>query len=134
MQANARASTGARNTFFINCRWLVLSLLFLKLHPERGEALALTQAEVAALSQRAIEIADDLWTICEAKGFVVRRVGATAGPTTHDEARHFRSIFSSITDCRQLHSAYLAKAPQENPAAPSSGPTPTLRSAALDNE
>jgi len=43
MQENTRASTGKRKEFFENARWLVLHLVFLRHHPERGEALGYGQ-------------------------------------------------------------------------------------------
>jgi hypothetical protein len=40
MRENGHASTGKRKEFFENGRWLVLHLIFLRRHPERGEELA----------------------------------------------------------------------------------------------
>jgi hypothetical protein len=112
MQVNARASTGVRKAFFENCRWLVLNLVFLKLRPEQSEALTLTTEESAAISRTAGEIAEELWNISEAQGFVSRRAGVSGGIDGYDQTRHFRSIFSTMTDCHQLRDGYLVKSAQ----------------------
>lgn len=47
------AEPGIRKDFFENSRWLILSAIYLRLRPQLGDALSLTPAEVAALTQAA---------------------------------------------------------------------------------
>jgi hypothetical protein len=119
MQDNGNASTGVRKAFFENARWLLLNVIFIKLHPERGNFVNLTVDEVNTVSQRTIEFAEELWTVCEAKGYVSRQ-SAMGGVEGFEQARHFRSIFSSAADCQQLRGALLAKLAQTPPTAPDS--------------
>lgn len=109
MQDNARASTGVRKAFFENARWIVLNVVFLKHHPEQGEALSLSSEEEAAISRATIEYAEALFESCEANGFVGRHAHAPGGMELYEQTRHFRSIFSSATDCRTLRNALLAR-------------------------
>ena len=107
MRDNARASTGIRKAFFENARWLVLNVIFLKLHPEQGEALKLTEAEAALVTQATVEYAETLFDTCEATGFVARQVNTASGMEPYEQARHFRSIFSAAGDCQVLRNALL---------------------------
>jgi hypothetical protein len=109
MQDNGRASSGIRKAFFDNARWLVLNVLFLKLHPERGEDVKLTAEEEAEVSKMALELAEALWVICEAKGYVARRANVPVGTETYEQTRHFRSVFSAAGDCQILRAGLLAK-------------------------
>ena len=109
MRDNARASTGIRKAFFENARWLVLNVIFLKLHPEQGEALKLTEAEAALVTQATVEYAETLLDTCEATGFITRQVNMASGMEPYEQARHFRSIFSAAGDCQVLRSALLAQ-------------------------
>jgi len=109
MQDNARASSGVRKAFFENARWLVLNVVFLKLHPEQGEGLSLSAEDEAAVSRATIEYSEALFGSCEANGFVSRRAQALGGMEAYEQTRHFRSIFSSATDCRTLRNALLAR-------------------------
>ncbi|MBZ0071945.1 MAG: AIPR family protein [Gammaproteobacteria bacterium] len=112
MQDNGRASTGIRKAFFENARWLVLNVIFLKLHPEQGEALRLTEAEAASVTQATVEYAEALLETCEATGFVTRRVNTASGMEPYEQARHFRSIFSAAGDCQVLRNALLTRLAQ----------------------
>lgn len=112
MQDNGRASTGIRKAFFENARWLVLNVIFLKLHPEQGEALSLTDAEIARVTQATVEYAEALLETCETTGFVTRRVNMASGMEPYEQARHFRSIFSAAGDCQILRNALLARLAQ----------------------
>lgn len=109
MQDNGRASTGIRKAFFDNSRWLVLNVVFLKLHSEQGEGLALTSAEKASISQMTIELSEALWSVCEAKGYVGRSAHTAPGHEPYDQTRHFRSVFSTASDCQILRAGLLAK-------------------------
>ncbi len=106
MRAEARSSVGIRKTFFENARWLVLNLVFLKLHPEQGEELSLSLEERAAVSASTIEFAEALWRTCEAQGLVSRRTDAAAGEP-YEQPRHFRSVFCDPADCQRLRNATL---------------------------
>lgn len=96
MRDEGRGSAGLRKAFFENARWLVLNILLLKLRPELGNDLALSREENAAIVAKTLEIAEALWQVCEEKGYV-------------SEARHFRSVFGSATDCQGLRNATLVK-------------------------
>ncbi len=109
MRDNARASTGIRKAFFVNARWLVLNVIFLKLHPEQGEALNLTEAEAALVTQATVEYAETLFDTCEATGFVARQVNMASGMEPYEQVRNFRSIFSAAGDCQVLRNALLAQ-------------------------
>lgn len=97
------SEAGVRKDFFESCRWLVLNLIFLKLHPQNGEALTLTVTEVSDLTTAAQEYSEVLWTVCQAKGFVSAKEGG--GWETN---RHFRSVFSAAGDCQILRGALLS--------------------------
>lgn len=111
MQSNAKASLGVRKTFFENARWVVLNIIFLRLHPEQGDSLILTAEEIAAVSRAAVEIAEALWEVCVAQGYVTRKTIA-GGTEQFEQSRHFRSVFSTASDCQTLRSSLLAKLAQ----------------------
>lgn len=106
------AETGIRKDFFENSRWLVLSVVFLCLRPQLGDALTLTSQEGAMLVQAAQDYAERLWTVCQAQGFVSAKAGGG-----WEVPRHFRSVFSAAGDCRRLRGALLANL-DAAPAAP----------------
>ncbi len=106
MRAEGRTSVGIRKTFFENARWLVLNLVFLKLHPEQGEDLTLCSEEQAAIAGSTLEIAEALWTACEKQGLVSKRTDVAAGEL-HEQQRHFRSVFCDPADCQRLRNATL---------------------------
>jgi len=108
MQGSARASNGIRKMFFENARWLVLNLVFLKLHSENGEQLTLSQTEKDQITRKTIEVAEILWNACESIGFVSRRTDSQPGYEIFEQPRHFRSIFSAAADCRQLRDKALS--------------------------
>lgn len=92
-QENARASgQGKRKEFFENARWLILHIIFIRLHPERGEALQLTPAEIDAIRREADDVAEAIWTPAEPLGAL----------------RHFKSVFCSFDDCRRLKASAMA--------------------------
>lgn len=105
MKNSGTSETGVRKAFFENAKWLVLNLVFLKYHPERGEPLALDAAEESTLTRATQDFAEKLWTVCEEKGFVTR----TGGPDPYQAPRHMKSVFSSAADCEILRNAFLAK-------------------------
>jgi len=97
------SETGVRKDFFVNCRWLVFSLIFLRLRPQQGEALTLTVAESTKITTATQEYAERLWMTCQNKGFVTPK--ATGG---WEAPRHFRSVFCAPGDCQLLFTAVLA--------------------------
>lgn len=124
MRDSGRASTGLRKAFFENSRWLVLNIIFLKLHPEQGGELPLSTEEIADISRATNEYAELLWQICEAQGLVSQRT--VSGPDPYEQPRHFRSVFSNFTDCERLRSALLARlAAQIPPVIVPAGGVPT---------
>jgi hypothetical protein len=106
----ARAETGVRKEFFENARWLVLSVVFLWLHPERGEALDLTGKEQTAVSIATNTFAEALLDECEAKGFVAKE--QIGGTTTFRSIKHMRSVFSASGDCQLLRDGLLSRLQQ----------------------
>ncbi len=102
---------GIRKEFFENGRWLVLSVIFLRLRPQLGDELILTSQEGTILTQVAQEYAERLWTVCQAQGFVSAKGGGG-----WEAPRHFRSVFSAASDCRQLRGALLANLDAAPPA------------------
>ena len=107
MRAEGRTSVGIRKAFFENARWLVLNLIFLRLLPEQGEELALSPEMRAAITSSTIEVAEALWTACEAQGLVSRRTDVAAGEL-YEQPKHFRSVFCDPADCQRLRNATLA--------------------------
>lgn len=91
IENNARASIGVRKALFENVRWLILNVIFMKLHPEQGENLALSPTKTASISEAAIRYAESLWDVCVKLGFVSRRT--VAGTDIFEQTRHFRSVF-----------------------------------------
>jgi hypothetical protein len=80
-----------------------------------SRALAAYAVEAANVSRVALELAEALWTVCEAKGFVSRRTSADVGAEAYEQARHFRSVFSAASDCQILRSGLLAKLAEPPP-------------------
>ena len=103
MRENTRASTGKRKEFFENARWLVLYLIFLRYHPERGEELALCVGELDTLRQGTDYVSEALWT----------------GADPFGQYRHFRTIFCSAADCRHLKNSTMNRLAQVTPPASS---------------
>jgi hypothetical protein len=108
MSDSVSASSGVRKAFFTNARWVILSVIFVKLRSEQGNDLSLTAAEIDDVSQRAIEFSEQLWTLCEEKGYVSRQMTGEEGETV----RSFRSVFSNAADCQSLRGGLLAKLAQ----------------------
>lgn len=94
---------GVRKDYFDNCRWLILNVIFLKLHPQQGTDLSLSPDEISAITQGAQEYAEMLWNICETKGYVSAKPGGG-----WEIQRHFRSVFCSLSDWNILRAALLA--------------------------
>jgi hypothetical protein len=94
--------TGPRKIFYANCRWLILNVIFLRLHPERGESIQLSAEELTSLTTSTQEYAEQLWNVSQSKGFV--SAIASGWQTT----KHFRSVFSSPSDCAILRSGLLS--------------------------
>jgi AIPR protein len=128
MLNSARASIGIRKAFFENSRWLVLNVLFLRLRPEQGNELSLTPEETSAIAALTIELAESLWGICIEQGFVSRRAEAIGEP--YEQTRHFRSVFSTASDCARLRNALLAKLNSPRAVAPTEGDSGTPSSPA----
>lgn len=89
MQNEMRAANGVQKSFYENCRGLVLKIIFLKLTPERGEELAITEALKAEIVAKSQEFGVDMWAVYEQLGF------GAGNPTA-------RSVFSNSEDCRRL--------------------------------
>ena len=104
MQQAGKSETSVRKAFFENARWLILNVVFLKFHPERGENLTLVEAEQSTITHTTQDYAEKLWTVCEEKGYVTR-----SGPNLYMAPRHFRSVFSAAGDCEILRSGLLSK-------------------------
>jgi len=81
----------------------------LKLHPERGDALSLSADETEAIVRLIQESSEHLWNVCEAQGFVSQRGGVSGSSEQFEQARHFRSVFSSQADCQRLRNGLLAR-------------------------
>ncbi len=102
---------GVRKEFFENGRWLVLNLLYLRLHPQDGESLVLTVQETTELIKAAQEYAETLWATCQSLGLVSAKAGGG-----WDCPRHFRSVFSDAADCARLRNETLAALAKEGHA------------------
>ena len=106
MRENTRAATGKRKEFFENARWLVLHLIFLCYHPERGEELALCVGELDTLRQATDDVSEALWSLADPLG----------------QYRHFKTIFCSAADCQRLKRTTMGRLAQvPPPAIPPSG-------------
>jgi hypothetical protein len=108
LRIETSTASGVRKSFFENCRWLVLNMVFLKLHPERSELITLTDSEASAISEKTLSVAEVLWSICEEKGFVVRS-GNPPPVDPYHSPRHFRSVFCAPNDCQELRRALFSK-------------------------
>jgi len=111
MQSSGRSESGVRKVFFENARWIVLNIIFIKLHPERGNDLRLTAQEASTIAQSTLDFAEKLWGVCETNGYVTRQPLA-GGVVEFQTPRHFRSVFSNPSDCRTLRGALLAELAQ----------------------
>lgn len=101
------AGVGVRNSFFENARAVVLSVVFVRLRPEQGEAVALTSQEMGRITGETISAAEALWSACVELGYVGRN--AAGAPDPYEQTRHFRSVFSSAADCKRLRAAALSR-------------------------
>lgn len=110
------SEAGVRKDFFENGRWLILSVIFLRLKPQLGDDLTLTAHGETTLTQAAQDYAERLWTVCQAQGFVSSRAGGG-----WEVPRHFRSVFSTADDCRLLRGALLANLDAAAAAPPVAG-------------
>jgi AIPR protein len=99
MKDNGKAETGVRKAFFENARWVLLHVVFIRCQSQQGQVLGLTEAEVGNVQRCAVELAEQLWTVCEDQGYVSRG--------SDSQVRHFRSVFSSAADCEQLRHGLL---------------------------
>ena len=108
MKNSGKASTGIRKTFFINARWLILNVLFLKKHPERGNDLALTSDEINNISRYTGDLAEKLWEVCIEEHYISRQP-TDGGTEEFVSLRHFKSVFSNASDCQILRNKLLAK-------------------------
>jgi AIPR protein len=106
MQDSGRAEQGVRKGFFEHSRWVLLSVLLIKLKLAEGDALQLTAVEVSQATQSAIEFAEVLWTVCEQQGYVSRQI-MTGGREQYTQLRRFQSVFSNKDDCRRLRSGLM---------------------------
>lgn len=105
MRAEGRTASGVRKAFFESGRWLVLKVLFVKMHPERGNELTLTAPLKTGIATKALEISTALWQVYEDQGF-------------GSGAPHARSVFSNPADCERLYNATMAKLAAGTPPAP----------------
>ncbi|MFD1000178.1 AIPR family protein [Ohtaekwangia kribbensis] len=105
MRAEGRTASGVRKAFFENGRWLILKILFVKMHPERGDELALPSPVKTGVVTKVLEISTALWQAYEEQGF-------------GSGAPHARSVFSSPADCERLYNATMAKLAAGTPQAP----------------
>jgi hypothetical protein len=90
------------------------------MHPQDGEALPLSSQETSDIIRTALEYAEHLWTVCQAKGFVSAN---SAGGW--DNSKNFRSVFCSPTDCALLRSSLLAALANVTATANSNAAQPT---------
>ena len=111
MQDSGKAESGVRKSFFSHARWILLSVIFIKLRVEQGNDLPLTSNEVSLVSQTAIKFAEELWTECEVQGYVSRQMMA-GGTETYTQVRGFKSVFSHMDDCRRLRVGLLKRLDQ----------------------
>lgn len=103
MKDSGKASTGVRKTFFENARWLVLNLIFLKVHPHEGQGLSLSEDQHQVIVAKTIEFAEILWRVAESKGFISR------SSDLREPLRHLRSVFCSQADCQILRNGVLSE-------------------------
>jgi hypothetical protein len=103
MGDNAKASTGATKSFYVNARWLVLAAVFNRLKPEAGEALGLSNAGRAAVSESVTAYAEKLLVQAVTKGFASYE--SAGGAQVLVAPRDFQSVFKTQADCEALLSA-----------------------------
>lgn len=111
MQDSSEAESGLRSEFFNSACWIILNVIFVKLRPEQGNDLSLTEDEADAVSRRSIEFAEELWSMCEDLGYVSRR--SLGVPDMYEAPQDFRSVFSDVSECERLRKGLLARLPQD---------------------
>jgi len=99
LQEEGRVAVGVRKAFYENSKWLILKILFVKVHPERGEEMMLPEGIKNNITAKAQEIGVMLWKCYEEQGF------ASGTP-------HARSVFNKPADCKRLYDATMAKLAQ----------------------
>lgn len=86
-----------RRTFFENGRWVVLDVLFLRVHPENGDGLSLTDEERTSVQEAALEMSEAVWQALRNLGHAVLEGGGG-----YSFPRHLRSVFCDPEDCRRI--------------------------------
>ena len=77
---------------------MILHLVFIRLRPELGEDLLLSGDEKAAIADETDKIAEALWTPSEQRR----------------SARHFKSVFCDLNDCRHSKAEVMRALNQAN--------------------
>lgn len=104
MSDSARASTGASKAFYTNAKWVVLAAIFNRLRPEAGEALSLSDDEIASVTAAVTEYAEKLLQLAVARGFAAYEA-APGGLQVLTAPRDFQSVFKQQNDCQILLAA-----------------------------
>lgn len=99
-----------RRAFFENGRWIVLNLVFLRYHPENGEALGLTADEIQQVADATLTLSEELWAVVRSLGLATD----AAGGGFHFP-RHLKSVFCDKEDCRRLRSGTLRRLQVNDP-------------------
>jgi len=87
----------ARKPFFETGRWLILEIILLRLHPENGEDLYLSTDDVAAISDAAVSVSEEVWSACRSLGHAL-----ASGGGGYNYPRHLRAVFCNKDDCRRI--------------------------------
>jgi hypothetical protein len=118
MKQNAQQSLGATKAFHVSARWVVLAAIFNRLHPERGEALALSTSEISEVATAAGVYAEKLLDLCVDRGFASRDIEPVSGRQMLIAIRDFQSVFKTQSDCQNLWAGLKSKIWEEPQGAP----------------
>ena len=107
MQEGSNAERDDRKAFLQHARWVLLSVIFIKLRLEQGNDLQLTSDEINLVTQSTISFAEALWL--EFEGDEIILAGLSTNETESWKYSVFSAVFSRPDDCDRLRNGLLAR-------------------------
>jgi AIPR protein len=107
MQEGSNAERDDRKAFLQYARWVLLSVIFIKLRLEQSNDLQLTSDEINLVTQSTISFAEALWL--EFGTLENISVGLSMDDTLSWKHRFVYAVFSRSDDCDRLRNGLLAR-------------------------
>jgi AIPR protein len=107
MQEVSNAQREERKAFFQYARWVLLSVIFIKLRLEQGNDLQLTSDEINLVTQSTMSFAEALWLEFERDEIIL--AGLSSNETVDWKYRVVFAVFSRPDECDRLRNGLLAR-------------------------